>query len=319
MATIHKNLIFSLKLMLSAGLVWYAFSKFDTFSSFALLEFLLSYTVFFGVTLLFIQNFLVALRLQKLLLLLKSKCSFLVALDAVIIGTFFSQTFISFIGGDSMRVWRLNTKEISLTTAIKAVFFDRLLGFIGLILIIIPSIFILMNLLRDTYISNILIILVVIAIIGFVIFLLMYKISVSLKRFRIISIISNLSKNAQHIFYYPSYVLILVSNSILIQLLNIIVIFVLASGLSIEISFINCLVLIPPVLFLSMMPISIAGWGVREGAMVISLGLIDIPASQSVTLSVCYGLSLVLVSLPGGFLWIMNRHKILTKDQSVTI
>ena len=51
----------------------------------------------------------------------------------------------------------------------------------------------------------------------------------------------------------------------LIQILNVLIVYSLARGLGVEVSFLHCLVLVPPVLFLSMMPISFAAGGCPRG------------------------------------------------------
>jgi uncharacterized membrane protein YbhN (UPF0104 family) len=73
-------------------------------------------------------------------------------------------------------------------------------------------------------------------------------------------------------------------------------------------SLLHFLVLVPPVLFLSMMPVSFAGWGVREGAMVAALSAVGVPAHQSLAMSIAYGLVNVVASLPGGVLWLVSRR-----------
>ena len=97
--------------------------------------------------------------------------------------------------------------------------------------------------------------------------------------------------------------------SIAINLLNIVIFFAIANSLNIALGLFNCLVLLPPVFFMSMLPISISGWGVREGTAILALGLVGIPASQALAISVTFGLGLMLISLPGGALWIMSRRR----------
>ena len=48
------------------------------------------------------------------------------------------------------------------------------------------------------------------------------------------------------------------------------------------------------------MPLSIAGWGLREGAMVAVFALVGVPMDGALLMSVLLGLLLLLVSLPGG-------------------
>ena len=55
-------------------------------------------------------------------------------------------------------------------------------------------------------------------------------------------------------------------------------------------------------------PISIAGWGVREGAMVIMLGLVGISSESALALSLLYGIILTIVGLAGGILWLIEKN-----------
>ncbi|MCZ6741282.1 MAG: hypothetical protein O7D27_03860, partial [Alphaproteobacteria bacterium] len=48
-------------------------------------------------------------------------------------------------------------------------------------------------------------------------------------------------------------------------------------------------------------PVSIAGWGLREGSMVVGLGLAD-----SVLVSIVFGLLLLGFGLAGGLLWLLT-------------
>src|SRR5205814_705704 len=89
---------------------------------------------------------------------------------------------------------------------------------------------------------------------------------------------------------------------------NILTIYALAVGLGADVSLLACFALVPPVLFLALMPVSVSGWGVRESALVAAFSALDVPATQSLAASLSYGLCLVVVSLPGGLLWLLARR-----------
>lgn len=57
--------------------------------------------------------------------------------------------------------------------------------------------------------------------------------------------------------------------------------------------------LITPVLLAMMLPISIAGWGVREGAAGLLWALSGLSAEEGVAIAVAYGLLFFLTALPG--------------------
>ncbi|HWZ67841.1 MAG TPA: hypothetical protein VNW89_08435, partial [Stellaceae bacterium] len=53
-----------------------------------------------------------------------------------------------------------------------------------------------------------------------------------------------------------------------------------------------------------LVPISLAGWGVREFGFVVILAGFGIPADAALAASVLCGLCLIAVGLPGGLLWL---------------
>jgi hypothetical protein len=57
------------------------------------------------------------------------------------------------------------------------------------------------------------------------------------------------------------------------------------------------------------LPISIAGWGVRETAMVGLFGLIGVPGEGALVLAVLFGLVGIAAALPGGVLWLASRDR----------
>jgi hypothetical protein len=53
----------------------------------------------------------------------------------------------------------------------------------------------------------------------------------------------------------------------------------------------------------------IAGWGIREGVMVVGLGYARIDPEQAVALSVLYGMLLMAASWPGRLVWLMEERR----------
>jgi uncharacterized membrane protein YbhN (UPF0104 family) len=77
---------------------------------------------------------------------------------------------------------------------------------------------------------------------------------------------------------------------------------VLALGL--PMSFVQITVIILLVFLVTIIPISIGGWGVRETAMVAPLGQVGVANADALLCSVLFGLAQVLASLPGlSLLW----------------
>jgi hypothetical protein len=69
------------------------------------------------------------------------------------------------------------------------------------------------------------------------------------------------------------------------------------------------MVLMPPVLLVMTLPISIAGWGVREQAMVVAFALVNVPGEGALALSIMFGLMGLVIGLPGGIVWLISSDK----------
>jgi glycosyltransferase 2 family protein len=74
----------------------------------------------------------------------------------------------------------------------------------------------------------------------------------------------------------------------------------LARSLQLDISLAVLAVVMPLILIATLLPISVAGFGVREGAYVVLLGEVGVSASDATLLSLFTVASLAVASLPGG-------------------
>jgi uncharacterized membrane protein YbhN (UPF0104 family) len=91
------------------------------------------------------------------------------------------------------------------------------------------------------------------------------------------------------------------------HLLNVLVFWMLGQSLGLIITLDQWFVVAPTVLLISMLPISIGGWGVREGAMVVALHGLGIPSEKALLSSILFGLCTVTATLPGAIFWISTR------------
>ena len=75
--------------------------------------------------------------------------------------------------------------------------------------------------------------------------------------------------------------------------------FAVGWALGLRYNLLTYVAIVPPALVLTVVPISIAGWGVREGALVGLFSLIGADNTVVLMMSLTYGMMLILVSLPG--------------------
>jgi len=71
----------------------------------------------------------------------------------------------------------------------------------------------------------------------------------------------------------------------------------------------QALFLLPPVILISAIPISIAGWGLREGAMVAAFAYAGLPEGDGFIVSLLIGVSQFLIGAAGGLVWITSSDR----------
>lgn len=309
-----KYFALALKIALSGGLIWYIVHRIDFSSAWATLLSIPPGAVMAAIAILLVQLVLSSVRLKELLRQLGRDCGLPALLDINWIGAFFSQTLISFVGGDAMRVWRMVRFRIPVAIATQSVLLDRLAGFGGIVVVLLATIPFLVPLLESLE-MKLGLLLIAGGVLGFVfaVFVLR-RLPERFTRHRIVSAINAFAARGLYIARSGRGAAYVLGLSVLVQLANVLVLFILARGLSINLGLGTFVIFMPTVLFLSMLPISISGWGVREGAMVGALAVVGVPAHQSLALSICFGLGLVFISLPGGLMWFVSRNRLVGPD-----
>ena len=116
-----------------------------------------------------------------------------------------------------------------------------------------------------------------------------------------------LSEDTRKVFLNPHRLAGLTALAVLGQCLLAFAVYLLATGMNIGLTLFQCFVLMPPVVILSSLPISVAGWGVREVVMMTALGFMGVEADVALLLSVILAALVVVISLPGGLIWLVHR------------
>ena len=104
----------------------------------------------------------------------------------------------------------------------------------------------------------------------------------------------------------PVALVIALGISAVLQFSRVTIVYLLAKALGIQLFFGEALVLIPATLFVAMLPISIWGLGVQEGAFVVLLRLAGIGTLEAFALSLLSRLTALLANVPGGLLLLMG-------------
>jgi uncharacterized membrane protein YbhN (UPF0104 family) len=230
------------------------------------------------------------------------------ALQLFLIGTFFNQTLPSSIGGDAMRVFYLWRTGIRAQTATNSVLLDRIIGLIILIVVTTAITPLLLEKLDNPIAATGLI--AVLAGGWFAVVMLFVFNNSLTRRFqhiRIINFAILLSRDAVALSARPVVAIPTLCISIAIHAATIAIAWSLDHALGGDTGFLIYMVAMTPTILLISIPISIAGWGVREQILVILLGALGVGATQAVSVSILFGIVLLVGGLPGGVLWLIRK------------
>ncbi len=230
---------------------------------------------------------------------------FLMLLRFTLIGVFFNQCLPSTVGGDAVRIWLARRAGFRLGGAVNSVLIDRLVALAALALLSIATLPALFARVADPIARNGVMIGLAAIAGGLVLIVVIDRLFTLPARFRLSEAIAKLADGVRDVMFKLRPATAVMGMSLGIHLITIAMMTALAIGLGVPVGFLDCLVLVPPVILASVVPISLAGWGVREGAMVAAFGFIGVAAHEALALSVAFGLVIMLTGGPGGVLWMM--------------
>ncbi len=305
-----KFIFFIVKIIFSLALVIFFMSKIDYESMKSAIEITnVVKALIVGVLIVLLQACMGGVRLPFILRLYNHTIDMVTGIRIWLIGSFFSQTMISFVGGDAIRVWCLNRRLISKRTAASAILLDRVVGFLALILFFLMLLpFLLDNVMPITMRYGI-ILLAAMSVGIIVLFLLLGAVPSHLKQRKWIGLFFELGSNSRYLFLSFKKTTIAFLLSAGIQLLNTYAIYEIFHIYHADVTFFWCLILTAPIMLISMLPISIAGWGTRETAMIMGFSLLGISEDIILAVSITFGVAVFVGGLPGMLLFLFEQNR----------
>ncbi len=254
--------------------------------------------------LLLVQVFAGAVRWQFVLRALGAHLSNFRILILYYISVFFNCCLPGTVGGDVVRVWQLKAEHIALPLAISSVVIDRMIALLALGVMG----FVTMPILAGYIGVSAWVIMPICGAFGGLILWCLFHLE-KLPILQKIHLLEHLAQSFRLMFSRPKQAFIGLIMAIMGHSCFCLCAYILATSLDTPITAAETFTLIPWVLLISIIPLSIGGWGLREGAMVAMLALAGIPKIAAITISVQIGLLLIIISLPAGVLWLFNRGK----------
>jgi uncharacterized membrane protein YbhN (UPF0104 family) len=298
-----RSLAFGVKLMVSAGGVWFVLHEYDLFGILPRMVERSQGWLAIGLGIVMVQIAVAAIRWQSILRSLRLPMPISAVVQIFYAMAFLNSFLPAGLAGDTLRVWLLRRNPHGIATAVNSVLIDRLVVVLALLLAAAAVQPLLWRQIEKPYL--------LIAILGSALSLIA-AICVALflvPRVQwpilggLLPMLRAVSRDLRLFFFnrtgWPTAMIAAFTSNLLLVGAG----FVLAYGAGIDVDFVTWLVVMSVVLLVSALPISVGGWGTREIAMVYMLGLFAVPPDLAAAVSIQFGLCLTVASLAGAPVW----------------
>lgn len=307
---------FAIKLVLSAGLLFYLLRSVDLAAVFRHLAdgdhplFAVAIVAYAVVVV------LSTVRWKILLDALGGAANLRALIDSYLVSAFFANFLPSNVGGDVVRAKETAREAGSHTASLTVAAMDRVVGFVALYFIAAPAFLLGGPLVRGLAGARVILLgLTVLFLALGILFARPGLVSgliegLGLRRFpwlfaRFASVQSTLGAfRASPRAMTNSFLL-----SLVLQFLGVSYFFVVARALRIPLDLGTCLLMVPLCTLIQALPISFNGWGVREGVYVVYFRQVGLPKESALAFSIVAAALGVMLSLSGLFVWLARRSQ----------
>lgn len=312
--TFNKFLAFAAKLALTFAAFSYVFRDLDTTHLKTILDGQDRLRILEVAILFLVQITLGAMRWRRVLINLKTTngegvfLSRLAAFRLYYISVFFGCCLPGgAMSSDVVRVWLSRAYHIPLTLSIHSVVIDRLLALIGLAIVVLAGLPVLAQIMHFDA-TPFLIGSAILALIGIWFIARIDRVLARFSHLHVVRMLQHFIAGVRELMLRPLLALRLAGYSIFAHITFCVAVYVLARSLGIELTLLQAIVLIPPVILAITLPLSIGGWGVREAGMVGMLSMVGVPAEAALLLGIQVGILAIIISLPASILWFVARR-----------
>jgi uncharacterized membrane protein YbhN (UPF0104 family) len=306
----RQILLSALKILISAALLYLALRKVNLTELASRIDISSLGWIALAMAVTFLQIFVGALRWCQI----GPDCGAPLAIQQAnrfnVIGTFFNQTLPSSIGGDAVRLWLVARGGAGWRAATYSIFVDRAIGLIALAIVIVASLPWSYGLIRNPDGRSALLLVDFVALAAGLGFLLLGRIpSQWLKTWWVTHHFFACSVIANRVLFSAKHGPAIAVYSVLVHVLTVVIGWCVVKSIDAPVMFGQIFQLVPPVMLITMLPISIAGWGVREATMGLAFGYAGLVTNEGVNISLLFGAVYFIVGAIGGLVWIFSAEK----------
>jgi len=319
---LKKYLLLAAKIFVSLSLLGYLLWQLDWPSLVIKAASLSWWTLPLAVSIFFLTLFIATLRWSVLLRTHYPSFSTRLLFRHYLVATLFNNILPTATGGDLIRSFYIYRHNRDAVCAVSPIVTERVIGLVVLLAINVAAIYLTdsIAIVSKTLWSTLTLILAG-AITALALIALpatywpLHRILERLARFRVIGFILRMGEATHGYLKRPATLLIIILYSATAQLLAVLVYYILAMGLGVDISIQIILVVIPLAFMAAALPISIGGMGVRELTTVGLLMRFGIAENDAAAVALFFIPVLLLASLPGFYIYLTESgSKTLLKE-----
>jgi glycosyltransferase 2 family protein len=306
----RRILLSTIKIAISAALLYLALRKVNLSELASRINIASLGWIGMAIAVTFLQIFVGVLRWREIGAECGAPLATTQAMRFNLIGTFFNQTLPSSIGGDAVRLWLVARGGAGWRAATYSIFVDRAIGLIALAIIIVASLPWSYSLISDPHGRSALLFVDFAALAGGVGFLVLGRLRWPwVKRWWGTHHLHACSVIANRVIFSRERGPTIAVLSLLVHVLAVVIAWCVVQSIAAPVLFGQIFQLVPPVMLITMLPISIAGWGVREATMGLAFGYAGLMTNEGVNVSLLYGAVSFIVGAFGGLVWILSAEK----------
>ena len=257
-----------------------------------------------------IQTLLLAWRWREIAAVCGARLRPTAAIRYSFIGVFFSQVLPSTVGGDAARIWLMARGGAGWPTASYSVLIDRVVGVTVLAGLVVACLPWTLNLIHDPVARAALALIGFGALAGTMVFLALGMPALRvMERWWATRHLAAASRLAWRLCRSTGAGTRAAALSVAVQLITVIAAWGAAMAAHVSVEFSQLFFLVLPVMLIATIPVSIAGWGVRESAMVLAFSYAGLVESDGLIISILLGATTFAVGAIGGIVWIASGYQ----------
>ena len=267
------------------------------------------YYIILAFCILFALSIPQALRWRMILKYFGLSISWISARYNVLLGLLFNQALPSSVGGDAVRIYA--ARALGLNIVFQSILFDRLFALFSLSAMCLFILLFWVMPILDSAPFLLILALVCLTLVGTVI--LGYIASVAryfhLNEKPLVKKIIDVSDNFHRLFFSGMICISVISWSLFIHIFISVAGVLIFTGLGANFSFVEIGAIFAVVNLFAVLPVSIGGWGVREGLSIFLFSMVGINYEQALASSLIFGALMLMVGLVGGAIWAVFGKK----------